>query len=287
MICSAPIVVNTEDGAITKGGAVSNIFNGTGSLGGPRSFGAPPVTFRDDGVIYADSAVSDMIFPHIFHAGRYLSNPQAEYYLYYADYKNGEDGGQVAFSDSIETGWTEYSGNPLITVSDNSAYEGHVSSPWSVWDPINQQMEMYFHTKTGVGGQETHRAISSDGLSFSHDQEIITKSNAARWDGNVCDYLRVYTAGEARYGIYYGGEAAANVGQMGFAYSYDGDSWAKYRYPLFKGGLITQARVASGSRAGRCSISVGRITFSTIIAWNHNTKSRHSTGLTNPNPLAQ
>jgi hypothetical protein len=210
-------------------------------LQGERAFGRFPTNWVDEGVVFEDTAIDSMVFPHIIDAEQYLSNPLSKYYLYYAGYHTGDV--RMAHSDNVLSGWTEHASNPIVDTSTHSSYNDHVSSPWVMWDFANSRFEMYAHTMDSSGDvnpQLTVRLTSSDGKSWAHDQQIMSpepnSTARGRWDDGVRTYLRVYRDGGLRYGVYQGHLATGSepVG-IGFTWSFNGTDWYTSHEPMFRG----------------------------------------------------
>jgi len=252
--------VNTERAVHNAGPTASaTTVNGGGQLGGERSLGRLPTEWTDEGVIYQDDALDRMVFPHIIEANRYLDNPLGKYYLFYSEYRgSGDPGIQLAYSDNILSGWTDYSGNPLFTTSLNGDLTDHVSSPWVLWDPFNSQFEMYFHSQGSSSGQFTARAVSSDGENWTYDQVILQKpSGSGVWDNSVRAYLTVYRQGRSRFGFYHGhgADSGGDGAMVGYAWAHDGDNWVTDDQPLFGGRIEGQ----NGGEPGLPKGSMGGI----------------------------
>ncbi|WP_431926172.1 hypothetical protein [Nonomuraea jabiensis] len=75
----------------------------------------------------------EFIFPCIRGVYDKLGNPRSRYYLYYAPHEN-PGGICVAFSDTLEGPFHDYSGNPIIDRQLPTTTVSHVSSPHVTWD---------------------------------------------------------------------------------------------------------------------------------------------------------
>lgn len=111
----------------------------------------------------------EFIFPSIFHAGKHLDDPLAEWYIYYAPHDR-PGGINLMYADSLDGPWTQYEGNPLISNRWPGVYDvSHISSPDAVWNPRERRMYLFFHGENTV----TRFATSDDGLDFEYGDEAI------------------------------------------------------------------------------------------------------------------
>ncbi|KAH7032725.1 beta-xylosidase [Microdochium trichocladiopsis] len=174
---------------------------------------------------------NEFIFPSVFHAGRWLANPLAEWYIYYAPHDD-PGGISLRYSNSLEGPWTEHPGNPVISRTWAGRYSvPHVSSPDAIWNLEANggkgRMIMYFHGSNSV----TRWAYSDDGIKFGYGGEAVTN---AMGGPNVVEssYARVFrhpNAGAAgskyKYGMFYMGNERDNRRRIRLAESVDGKVW--------------------------------------------------------------
>ena len=94
---------------------------------------------------------------------------RARYHLYYAPHEK-PGGISVAFADSLNGPFTEYTANPLIDNVLPSTTVSHVSSPHVIWDAPTRQFYCYFHGENTV----TRVARSTDGVNFRDETPILS-----------------------------------------------------------------------------------------------------------------
>lgn len=129
----------------------------------------------------------EIIFPSVIKASDYFSNPLGEYYLYYAPH-DAPGGISLAYSNSINGPWTEYSNNPLIPNNWQPFYNvSHVSSPHIIWNSSENKMFMYFHGENNT----TRLATTTDGINFNYDSKVVGCSDLG-WNSCQVSYARVY-----------------------------------------------------------------------------------------------
>ncbi|KAH7367081.1 beta-xylosidase [Plectosphaerella cucumerina] len=171
---------------------------------------------------------NEFIFPSVFHAGRWLQDPLAEWYIYYAPHDD-PGGISLRYADSLEGPWTEYPSNPVISrVWDDHYSVPHVSSPDAVWDADADDgkgaMRMYFHGSNSV----TRWALSPDGVSFTYGGVAVENSMGGP-AVTESSYARVFrhpdTASKYRWAMFYMGNERDNVRRIRLAESADGEVW--------------------------------------------------------------
>ncbi|KAK0389740.1 hypothetical protein NLU13_3313 [Sarocladium strictum] len=173
---------------------------------------------------------NEVIFPSVFHAGKYLSKPLGQWYLYYAPHDD-PGGISLAYASSLDGPWTEYAKNPLIkNVVPNKYSVPHVSSPDAVWNPYvvgkdNGKVMLYFHGDNG----QTRWAYSEDGVNFKYGGLSITnKMGGSRVTES--SYARVFphpdkTQTKYRWAMFYMGNEIDNIRRIRLAESFDGKTW--------------------------------------------------------------
>ena len=110
----------------------------------------------------------EQIFPCIRGTAGTIASPRAKYHLYYAPHE-APGGICVAFGNTLDGPFTEYSANPLI---DNNLppVVSHVSSPHVIWDTGTRQFFCYFHGENYT----TRVARSADGVTFTDPTPILS-----------------------------------------------------------------------------------------------------------------
>ncbi|KAG7119986.1 hypothetical protein HYQ44_004482 [Verticillium longisporum] len=171
---------------------------------------------------------NEFIFPSVFHAGRWLNNARAEWYIYYAPHDD-PGGISLRYSDSLEGPWTEYPNNPVISRSWGSHYNvPHVSSPDAIWNlEANEgqgRMIMYFHGSNSV----TRWAYSDDGIKFGYGGVAVTNAMGGPAVTET-SYARVFRHPDPNsgynYGMFYMGNERDNIRRIRLAESIDGKTW--------------------------------------------------------------
>ena len=166
----------------------------------------------------------EFIFPSVFHAGRWLDNPRAEWYIYYAPHDD-PGGISLRYSDSLEGPWTEYPSNPVIKRTWSPHYDApHVSSPDAIWNEEAGRMIMYFHGPNSA----TRWAYSDDGIKFGYGG-IAVQNSMAGPNVRESSYARVFkhpdTSSKYKYGMFFMGNEADNIRRIRLAESVDGKTW--------------------------------------------------------------
>jgi hypothetical protein len=110
----------------------------------------------------------EFIFPCIRGVAGLIASPRAKFYLYYAPHE-APGGISVAFGNTLDGPFTEYTQNPLI---DNNLppVVSHVSSPHVIRDSATQQFFCYFHGENYT----TRVARSADGVNFRDPTPILS-----------------------------------------------------------------------------------------------------------------
>ena len=125
--------------------------------------------------------------PSVIRAPRWVTNPLAKYYLYFAHHEGRHI--RLAYANSMQGPWTIYAPGVLKVedshfVSEDIAPQpdkggsswaqkfgnvfqyAHVASPHVLVDDENQTVYMYYHGLLENGDQQTRLAISKDGIGF-------------------------------------------------------------------------------------------------------------------------
>lgn len=172
---------------------------------------------------------NEIIFPSLFNAGAYLSNPLGQWYMYFAPHDD-PGGISLAYADSLEGPWTEYESNPIIANRIPKKYSvPHVSSPDAIWNPYvkgkdNGKVMLYFHGNNG----QTRWAYSEDGVKFSYGGlSVENKQGGPRVTES--SYARVFphpnAASGYRWAMFYMGNEKDNIRRIRLAESVDGKKW--------------------------------------------------------------
>ena len=134
----------------------------------------------------------EFIFPSVFHAGEYLAEPLAEWYIYYAPH-DAPGGINLMYSDDLDGPWTQYDGSPVISNDWAPNYQvSHVSSPDAVWNPADDRMYLFFHGENTV----SRYATSTDGIHFDYGDAVVTTEDVEAAqpgrDATETSYARVF-----------------------------------------------------------------------------------------------
>ncbi len=188
----------------------------------------------------------EFIFPSVFHAGEHLSDPLAEWYLYYAPHEN-PGGISLMYADSLDGPWTEYAQNPLVPNVWAPHYSvNHVSSPDVVWNEEEGQVFLYFHG----GNDQTRYATSADGVTFAYGGSAVTNAMGGA-STTETSYGRVFRhpdpASAYRYGMFYMENTTANSRRIRLAESVDGRAWTVRPTPVVTPGSLDAGNVSAGN----------------------------------------
>jgi hypothetical protein len=171
----------------------------------------------------------EQIFPSIIRAADHFSSPLGTYYLYYAPH-DSPGGISLAYANSLDGPWTEYSNNPIISNNWSPHYNvSHVSSPDAIWIPETSRLHLYFH-----GENTTSRiAWSTNGINFTYDKIAVNTMSF----NNVSEasYMRVFRHTIAgRNNTYTAFIMGNNAGtrRIYLAWSNDGRFWSTQRDPF-------------------------------------------------------
>ncbi|MGO2521252.1 MAG: hypothetical protein ACTH8F_14110, partial [Microbacterium sp.] len=166
----------------------------------------------------------EFIFPSIFHAGEYLEDPLAEWYVYYAPH-DAPGGINLMYADSLDGPWTHHEANPLVSnVWDGNYDVSHVSGPDAVWNEDTGEVFLYFH-----GENSTERyATSSDGVSFEYGDVVMTAEQFGQ-NAMAVSYQRIFQNPFPENGwehaMFFMVNDTSNVRRIGLAYSHDLINW--------------------------------------------------------------
>lgn len=124
--------------------------------------------------------------PSMIRVPDWVESPLGRYYLYFGHH----DGRYIrlAYADDVSGPWRIYTPGALDIA--DSHFEGHIASPDVHVNHDARQLRMYFHgsdTASGAGGEQSTRlAISTDGLTFTANQELLGNPywRVFQWNGD-------------------------------------------------------------------------------------------------------
>ncbi|WP_154650811.1 hypothetical protein [Reinekea blandensis] len=148
------------------------------SLTATLAFAAKPTFYHQGVVINTDTLnynpTDEVIFPSLLKVTDHISGALGNYYLYYAPH-DAPGGIAVAYSNTIEGPYTEYSNLPLISNNEPSRWNvSHISSPNVVWMEEYGKFFMYYHGENNT----TRWAWSWDGLNWNIAQDNVAVTTA-------------------------------------------------------------------------------------------------------------
>ncbi len=135
----------------------------------------------------AYNPTNEIIFPSVRNVAGKVQNPLGNWYMYYAPH-DPPGGICLAYADSLEGPWREYSGNPIISRTWSPHYSvSHVSSPHAVWNAADGRIYLYFHGENTT----TRVATSADGRNFTYGGTVL---HTGMLPSNVTEasYARVF-----------------------------------------------------------------------------------------------
>lgn len=188
----------------------------------------------------------EFIFPSVFHASDYISNPVDSWYLYYAPH---DDPGGICLmtAPSLEGPWTEYPDNPVIANQWSPHYDvPHVSSPDAKWNVESSKLFVYFHGSNS----QTRWAETDDGVNFEYGGVAVDNAMGGP-DVTETSYARVFTHRNPdsgyKYGMFYMGNEKDNVRRIRLAESPDGRTWTVDPDYVVSPGSVEGSNVSAGS----------------------------------------
>ncbi|GAB3225222.1 twin-arginine translocation signal domain-containing protein [Glycomyces halotolerans] len=129
----------------------------------------------------------ELIFPSIRYVAGRVQNPLGAWYMYYAPH-DAPGGICLAYADSLDGPWTEYSANPIIPRTWSPHYSvSHVSSPHALWNDADGRIYLYFHGENTT----TRVATSSDGRNFAYGGTVL-HTDMLPSDVSEASYARVF-----------------------------------------------------------------------------------------------
>lgn len=142
----------------------------------------------------SDPSVGDNLNgPSLIRAPDWLPNKLGTYYLYFADHRGSFI--RLAYANKLEGPWTVY--KPGTLKLDQTRCVRHLASPDVHVDDAKHQIRMYFHCPTvkDQPGQSSLLALSSDGISFTANTELLGRA-----------YFRVFPFQDHVYAVSEGGQ---------------------------------------------------------------------------------
>lgn len=177
----------------------------------------------------AYNPTGEVIFPSVIKASDYFSSPLGTYYLYYAPH-DAPGGINLAYANSPDGPWTEYSANPIIANNWSPHYNvSHVSSPDAIWIPESSRLHLYFHGENNV----SRVAWSTNGINFTYDKVVLSVSDFN--SVSEASYMRVFRHAIAGKNNVYAAFIMGNnngTRRIYLAWSNDGRFWTTRRDPF-------------------------------------------------------
>lgn len=194
----------------------------------------------------AYNPTDEFIFPSVFHASDYISNPVDSWYLYYAPHDN-PGGICLMTAPSLEGPWTEHPENPVIANQWSPHYDvPHVSSPDAKWNVESGRLFVYFHGSNS----QTRWAETDDGVNFEYGGLAIDNAMGGP-DVTESSYARVFTHRNPdsgyKYGMFYMGNERDNIRRIRLAESPDGRAWTVDPDYVVTPGSVEGSNVSAGS----------------------------------------
>ncbi|MEM9280910.1 MAG: hypothetical protein AAGA96_03725 [Verrucomicrobiota bacterium] len=183
------------------------------------AFEVQGVALHPDDLDYAPT--QQLIHPAIVKTEGRVKNPLGKYYLYHAPHKHVAT--SMAYADSLEGPWIEYSGNPVV--------EGP-AAPECRWIDEHGRFLMWGHRKNS----QTEVWSSEDGIHFDYDSVSV---RAADIGTRNATYNRVYEypleAFGSRYIMLYSGFIEdRGIRCVWLAHSKDAKQWTPVKTPLIE-----------------------------------------------------
>ncbi|MFD3483180.1 hypothetical protein [Streptomyces sp. NPDC058665] len=175
----------------------------------------------------------EIIFPCIRGVYDKLANPLGRYYLYYGPH-DAPGGICLAYGDSLEGPFTEYTANPIVSNNWQPHYKvSHVASPHVLWREDLKELWLYFHGENGT----TRLARSKNGITFTYDKVVLTKDMMPAGT-NETSYARVFQhelpSRGAHYVMLFMLNNQSNRRDIGWGWSADGRNWTFAQTPLIR-----------------------------------------------------
>ncbi|TXL89875.1 hypothetical protein [Streptomyces sp. IB2014 016-6] len=175
----------------------------------------------------------EIIFPCIRGVYDKLANPLGRYYLYYGPH-DAPGGICLAYGDSLEGPFTEYTANPIVSNNWQPHYKvSHVASPHVIWRADLKELWLYFHGENGT----TRLARSKDGITFTYDKVVLTTAMMPAGSTET-SYARVFAhelpSRGAHYVMLFMLNNKSNHRDIAWGWSGDGRNWTFDQTPLVR-----------------------------------------------------
>ncbi|MEV8350451.1 hypothetical protein ACFVTT_27630 [Streptomyces niveus] len=175
----------------------------------------------------------EIIFPCIRGVYDKLANPLGRYYLYYGPH-DAPGGICLAYGDSLEGPFTEYTANPIVSNNWQPHYKvSHVASPHVLWRADLKELWLYFHGENGT----TRLARSKDGITFTYDKVVLTTAMMPAGSTET-SYARVFAhelpSRGAHYVMLFMLNNQSNHRDIAWGWSADGRNWTFSQTPLVR-----------------------------------------------------
>jgi hypothetical protein len=108
--------------------------------------------------------------PSLIRVPHGVASPLGRYYLYLAHH--GGHYIRMAYSDSLTGPWKVLT-EPGVLHMDNAPGSRHIASPDVMVDADASQLRMYFHQPVEGQGQRSFVALSTDGLNWQVQEQIL------------------------------------------------------------------------------------------------------------------
>ncbi|MFC9605535.1 hypothetical protein ACFTTN_18940 [Streptomyces niveus] len=175
----------------------------------------------------------EIIFPCIRGVYDKLADPLGRYYLYYGPH-DAPGGICLAYGDSLEGPFTEYTANPIVSNNWQPHYQvSHVASPHVVWRADLKELWLYFHGENGT----TRLARSKNGITFTYDKVVLTTAMMPAGSTET-SYARVFAhelpSRGAHYVMLFMLNNKSNHRDIAWGWSSDGRNWTFDQTPLVR-----------------------------------------------------
>lgn len=184
----------------------------------------------------------EIIFPCIRGVYDKLAHPLGRYYLYYGPH-DAPGGICLAYGDSLEGPFTEYTANPIVPNNWQPHYKvSHVASPHVLWNEDVKELWLYFHGENGT----TRLARSKDGITFTYDKVVLTTAMMPTGSTET-SYARVFRhdlpSRGARYVMLFMLNNQSDHRDIAWGWSKDGRDWTFDQQPLVRHSDVGAANI--------------------------------------------
>ncbi|MFJ6700579.1 twin-arginine translocation signal domain-containing protein [Streptomyces sp. NPDC091272] len=175
----------------------------------------------------------EIIFPCIRGVAGRIASPLGRYYLYYAPH-DAPGGICLAYGNSLEGPFTEYTANPIVKNNWSPHHNvSHVSSPHVMWNEDVKELWLYYHGENTT----TRLARSKDGINFTYDKGVLSTAMLPAGTTET-SYARVFRhdlpSRGARYVMVFMTNNTSNHRDIGWGWSADGRNWSFAQQPLVR-----------------------------------------------------